>query len=156
MIFEMADSAAQPSGRGGARVVPEGPPLTNLEVVREGYARFNRGDIDWVIEHLDPKIVWEDAKRMPDARVYRGREEVERFLRSFGRHWERIRFELDEVSEAASSVLAFVRLVGVGRESGAEVNARLVHVWDMRDGKGLHIRTFFDRDEAQLALGDNG
>jgi ketosteroid isomerase-like protein len=126
-------------------------PRTNLEVVEKGYAHFNEGDLDWVLEHVDPEIVWEDAKLMPDARVYRGRDEVERFLRSFDRHWEEIRFEPDEVREAGDSVLAFVRLVGTGRASGARVDARLVHVWDMRDLKVLHIRTFFDREEATRA-----
>jgi ketosteroid isomerase-like protein len=150
----MADPAAartrEASGQGGPA---SESPATNLEVVREGYARFNRGDLAWVLEHLDPEIVWEDAKRMPDARVYRGLDEVSRFLRSFERHWKVIRFEPQELTEAGDSVLAFIRLVGIGRESGAEVNARLVHVWDMRDLRVLRIRTFFDREEARMAAG---
>jgi ketosteroid isomerase-like protein len=133
------------------RAFPSTEPETNLEVVREGYEHFNRGEVDWVLDHLDPEIVWEDAKQMPDARVYHGIDEVQKFLESFGRHWEEIRFELEELGEAGDSVLAFVRIVGRGRASGAEVDARLVHVWDMRDLKGLHIRTFFDRHEAVSA-----
>jgi ketosteroid isomerase-like protein len=152
----VADSAAEEAREASSR----GPtvadaPTTNVEVVQEGYARFNRGELSWVLEHLDPEIVWEDAKRMPDARVYRGLDEVGRFLKSFERHWEEIRFELEELSAAGDSILAFVHLVGVGRESGAEVDARLVHVWDMRNLKVLRIRTFFDRDEAELAAGDD-
>jgi ketosteroid isomerase-like protein len=123
-------------------------PETNIDVVREGYEHFNRGDLDWVLGHLDPEIVWEDARQMPDARVYHGVDEVRRFLESFGRHWEEIRFELEQLREAGDSVLAFVRIVGRGRSSGALVDAHLVHVWDMRDLKGRHIRTFFDRHEA--------
>jgi ketosteroid isomerase-like protein len=128
-------------------------PTTNLEVVRQGYEHFNDGDLDWVLGHVDPEIVWEDAKLMPDARVYRGIDEVTRFLRSFERHWEEIRFEPEELRGAGDSVLASVRLVGIGRASGARVDARLVHVWDMRDLRALHIRTFFDRDEAARAAG---
>jgi|SRR5215218_10272002 len=123
-------------------------PQANVEVVRLGYEHFNRGDLDWVMEHLDPEIVWEDARQMPDARVYRGTEEVRSFLRSFGRHWERIRFEPTELREAGDSVLAFVRIVGRGKASGAEVDARLVHVWKMRDLRAVRIRTFFDPTEA--------
>jgi ketosteroid isomerase-like protein len=130
-------------------------PTTNMEVVQQGYAHFNVGDLDWVLEHVDPEIVWEDAKLMPDARVYRGIEQVTKFLRSFERHWEEIRFEPDELREAGDSVLAFVRIVGTGRASGAKVDARLVHVWEMRDLKALHIRTFFDRDEAARAAEDD-
>ena len=131
-------------------------PDTNLEVVREGYRHFNRGDLDWVLRHLDGEIVWEDARQMPDARVYRGLEEVRRFLHSFGRHWEQIRFEPEKLDESGDSVLALVRMVGRGRASGAEVDAHLCHVWQMRDLKALRIRTFFDRDEATSAAGVGG
>ena len=51
-------------------------PQTNLEVVEQGYEHFNDGDIQWVLDHLDQRIVWEDARQMPDARIYRGLEEV--------------------------------------------------------------------------------
>ena len=128
-------------------------PDTNLEVVREGYRHFNRGDVKWVLRHLDDEIVWEDARQMPDARVYRGLEEVRRFLHSFERHWERIRFEPEQLSASGDSVLALVRVVGRGRASGAEVDAHLFHLWQMRDLKVLRIRTFFDRNEAASAAG---
>ena len=126
-------------------------PKTNLDVVRAGYEHFNAGDVDWVLEHLDPGIVWEDARQMPDVRIYRGLDEVGRFLHSFGRHWEQIRFELLELSGAGDSVLAVVRIIGKGKASGAEVDAELIHVWEMRDRRGLRIRTFFDREEAARA-----
>jgi uncharacterized protein len=129
-------------------------PRTDLEVVVQGYEHFNTGDLDWVIAHLAPEIVWEDARQMPDARVYRGLEDVGRFLRSFERHWEEIRFEPEEIRETEDAVIAFVHLVGRGRASGAEVDARIVHVWEMRDLKARHIRTFFDRGEAERAAGD--
>ena len=127
-------------------------PETNVEVVKRGYEHFNRGDLEWVLDHLHPRIVWEDAKRMPDARIYRGIEEVRKFLGSFERHWEEISFEPVELREAGESVLAFVHLVGRGKASGAEVDAHLVHVWEFRDLKVLRIRTFFDREEAKGAV----
>jgi len=49
-----------------------------------------------------------------------------------------------------------VRLVGRGKASGAEVDARVVHVWEMRDLKVLRIRTFFDHEEAASAAGASG
>ena len=137
-------------------VRPTERPRSNVEVVELGYERFNHGDLGWVLAHLDPEIVWEDARQMPDARVYRGLEEVRRFLRSFGRHWEEIRFELEELREVENSVLAFVHFVGRGKASGAEVDAHLVHVWELENLKVLRIRTFFDREEAVRATSVSG
>jgi ketosteroid isomerase-like protein len=135
---------------------PSEQPRSNVEVVELGYEHFNHGDLGWVLAHLDPEIVWEDARQMPDARVYRGVGEVRSFLGSFGRHWEEIRFELEELREVQDSVLAFVHLIGRGKASGAEVDAHLVHVWEMENMKVLRIRTFFDREEAVRATGVSG
>jgi ketosteroid isomerase-like protein len=128
-------------------------PRTDLEVVQKGYEHYNEGDLDWVIAHLAPDVVWEDARQMPDARTYRGLDAVRRFLKSFERHWEEIRFEPEEIREGEDAVIACVRLVGRGRASGAAVDAHVVHVWEMRDRKVLRVRTFFDREEAERAAG---
>src|SRR5204862_542123 len=82
------------------------------------------GDLGWVLAHLDPGIVWEDARQMPDARVYRGLGGARSFLRSFGRHWEEIRFEPEELREVEDSVIAFVRPAGRGTAAGADGDAR--------------------------------
>jgi ketosteroid isomerase-like protein len=133
-----------------------GQPRTDLEVIERGYEHFNRGDLDWVIAHLAPSVVWEDARQMPDARTYRGLDDVRRFLTSFERHWEEIRFELEDIQAGGGTVIAFVHLVGRGKASGAEVDAHLFHVWEMRDLMVTRIRTFFDREEAERAAGSVG
>jgi ketosteroid isomerase-like protein len=129
-----------------------GAAQTNAELLREGYRRFNEGDLEWVFGQISPEIVWEDASEMPDARVYRGPAEVRSFLESFGRHWEELRFEPEELTEAGDSVLVFARVVGRGRSSGAEVDAQVAHLFELRDGRVTRVRTFFDRVQAREAL----
>lgn len=128
-------------------------PQTNIGVVREGYERFNAGELAWVVDHLAPQIVWHDAEEVPDARTYHGVEEVRNFLESFARHWEELRFEPEELLEGPGVVLARCRLIGRGRASGAEVNAEVIHVWRMRGLKVVAVRTFFDRREAVADAG---
>jgi ketosteroid isomerase-like protein len=132
-------------------------PRTNLDVVRKGYDHFNAGDMGWLFDTLAPEVVWEDEARMPDSRVYRGREHVERYLGSFFRHWEKLRWEVEEVQEVGDDqVLSFVRFVATGRVSGAEVNAEIAHLYEMRDLKVLRVQTFFDRAAARGAAGLQG
>jgi ketosteroid isomerase-like protein len=129
-------------------------PATNLDVVREGYEHFNAGDMDWVFATLDADVVWEDEAKMPDSRIYRGRENVERYLSSFFRHWDELRWELEDAHDAGGGlVLSFVRFVARGRMSGAKVDAEIAHLYEMRDLKVLRVRTFFDRDAARRAAG---
>lgn len=126
---------------------------TDLEIVRGGYEAFNRGDIDWMVAHMDPEIVWEDSAKVPDARTYRGVAEVRRYLESFFRHWDEIKYELGDVREGPEGIVAEVRLVARGRTSGAAVDASMAHVHELRDGRGTRVRVYFDRDDALRAVG---
>jgi uncharacterized protein len=128
----------------------------NVEMVRQGYEAFNRGDLDWMVAHLDPEIVWEDAPEVPGSRSYHGLREVRGYLESFAQQWEEIRFEPEGILDAGEQVVALVRMVARGRASGAQVDARLAHLYELREGRGmrvLRVCTFFDREKALEAAG---
>jgi ketosteroid isomerase-like protein len=128
----------------------------NVETVRQGYEAFNRGDVEWMIARLDPEIVWEDAAEVPGTCSHRGIRAVRAYLESFAQQWEEIRFEPESVLDAGERVVALVRMVARGRASGAPVDARLAHLYDLREGRGmrvLRVRTFFDRQRALEAAG---
>ena len=128
----------------------------NVETVRQGYEAFNRGDVEWMIARLDPEIVWEDASEVPGSSSYRGTREVRAYLESFAQQWGEIRFEPEGILDAGEQVVALVRMVARGRASGAQVDARLAHLYELRQGRRmrvLRVRTFFDREKALEAAG---
>jgi ketosteroid isomerase-like protein len=43
-------------------------------------------------------------------------------------------------------------MVGQGKGSGIRVEARYAHLWTMRQGRGVRIDTYTDRNEALEAL----
>ena len=122
-----------------------------VEVAREGYAAFNRGDIGWIVAHLAPDIVWEDAKEVPGSAVREGTEHVERYLQSLHRQWDEIRFEPERIYRAGDDVLAWARVIARGRASGIEVDAPVAHLFEIQDGLCRRVRTFFDAAEADAA-----
>jgi uncharacterized protein len=128
----------------------------DVQTVRQGYEAFNRGDVEWMVAQLDPEIVWEDAAEVPGSSSHRGIREVRGYLESFAREWEEIRFEPERILDAGEQVVALVRMAARGRASGAQVDARLAHVYELREGRGmrvLRVRTFFDRERALEAAG---
>lgn len=131
---------------------------TSAETIREGYERFNRGELAWLVDQMHPDIVWEDSPKMPDARAYEGIENVRRYLESFARHWDHLRWEPEAVLDSpdGDAVVAFVRLTAEGKVSGATVDAEIAHVYRLRDGKVVHVRTYFDRDVARREAGMDG
>lgn len=126
------------------------------DIVREGYERFNSGDVAWVLSKIDQDIEWRDSSDVPGGRVHQGLDEVEPFLESFNRVWEHPRFEVDDVEELPGRTLVIVRFVARGRQSGADVNASLAHLHEWRDGRVFRATTFFDRAEARAAFEAGG
>ena len=124
----------------------------NVEIVRRGYEHFNRsGEIDFSV--LDPEIVYDLSRRTFDPLVFRGHEGVREFLRLIREQWGSRRIEPQELIDAGDNVVASVRLVGVGRQSGAETTANTAHVWTCREGKIVRLTVFQTMEEALEAVG---
>ena len=56
--------------------------------------------------------------------------------------------ELLEVEERGGRVVASMRQRGRGKLSGAEVDHRFTHVWTVRDGQAIGLRSFADHEDA--------
>jgi ketosteroid isomerase-like protein len=93
-----------------------------------------------------------DESREADAAVHRGAEAVKRDWEATRELFDDLRVEVEDWIDAGDDVLVFVRYRGRGRDSGAEVEASMAHVWTMRDGRAVRFRQFFDRDEARRAV----
>jgi ketosteroid isomerase-like protein len=118
----------------------------NVEVVRQIYAEWQRGNMKAGVERFDPEIVFESF--MPDATeriVVNGPAKVEAFMREFLRDWRDYRLIGDEYRKASPTrVFVRGRQAAIGRESGVAVEDTMLSVWTFRDGKVVHL--IFDRD----------
>ncbi|HSJ18605.1 MAG TPA: nuclear transport factor 2 family protein, partial [Solirubrobacterales bacterium] len=88
----------------------------------------------------------------PDADVYRGRDALRAFLEEFLESWDRFHQEVEEVVVVGDRAALMIHLTARGRGSGAEVNARYAHVWTLRDGLGVRVDAYYDRDAALRAI----
>jgi ketosteroid isomerase-like protein len=119
----------------------------NVEIVRRVYDHFNRsGEVDYSV--LDSEIVYDLSRRTFDPLVFRGHEGVQEFLRLTREQWASRRMEPQDLIDAGEKVVASVRLVGVGRQSGVETTANAAHVWTFREGKIVRLTVFQTIEEA--------
>ena len=123
-------------------------------LVRAGYEAFNRDDIEFLVEHLDPEVEWVEPSEVPGTRVFRGPDRVRRYLHSFHEVWEDFRLDPEELFVLDDRrVLVLARLTARGRESGAPVEAGIAHLWTIEDGKAVGMRVFLDRVDALQQAG---
>jgi len=125
----------------------------NVQIVREMYEAFNRGELARASEMLHPNAELHQAPGIPDAASYIGRDEWERGFALWLSEWEQPLFEPLEIADAAGGVIVRVRVSGVGKASGIPVATEFFHAWTLRDGKPHRC---FVRTSRTDALRDSG
>ena len=88
----------------------------------------------------DPNIEWDLTRRLVDPEIYRGHEGVKQFFEQQLEAWEEApTMEAEDLIDAGDRVVAFVRVRGRGKGSGAEVDARIAQVWTVRGKKATRL-----------------
>ena len=126
----------------------------NVEIPRRLIEAYNRADVPAFLELLDPDVEWIPIMATLEGRVYRGREDVRRWLEDIARDWEYFEPCYEEFRDLGDRVLIFGRWRARGRASGVELeNQPGTWLYEIKDGKAVRMRTFTDRAEALEAVG---
>lgn len=124
----------------------------NVQILKAAYEALNRGDIAAALAVLEPDAEWSEHSELPEADTYRGVAAIWSFLDDYLESWEEFRQETEEVIDGGEKVAVFLHLTAKGKGSGIQVEARYAHVWTMRDGRGVRVDAYADRQMAREAL----
>jgi ketosteroid isomerase-like protein len=127
----------------------------NVEIIRMTVEAADRGDAEAIAAICDDDIEFSSAVLGGvEEGTFRGKGAWETYFSRMRETWEEWRFEDAEVFEADDEqVVAVMRLVGVGRGSGARVEHPLGIAYKFRDGKLWRMRAYLDPREALEAVG---
>jgi ketosteroid isomerase-like protein len=70
--------------------------------------------------------------------------------------FEALRLEPEEFIDADDQIVVSLYQLIRGKGSGAEVVARIAHVWTLREGAAVRLRIFADKERALEALKAEG
>jgi len=116
------------------------------------YAAVNERDRDAITALTAPDILVETT-----VEAFRGPESLLDWLDDGDDAFDDFRVELLEVEELGDDVVASMRQRGRGRVSGAEVDDQITHVWTLRDGRAIRMKSFARREDAvRYVRGRNG
>jgi ketosteroid isomerase-like protein len=121
---------------------------SDLDTIRSSYVALNSGDVQSALDALHREAVWRESPELPGGDDFQGRAEIESFLVGYLEQWEVFEQHVESTLHRGDRVLVNIHLTAVGRQSGAEVNARYVHVWKMRDGRGIEVDAYYDAEKA--------
>ena len=125
----------------------------NLEIVLDGYARYNAGERTPQLWFRHPDAEYHVARDDPDSAVHRGIDAIRRQFASWEEAYPDLRVEVLDARANGDQVFLWVRFVGHGAISGIPLEMELAHLYTMRDAKAAKVVEYMDRDEALAAVG---
>ena len=123
----------------------------DLDRLRHGYAAFNRGDYDALLETLNPDFVLTDREEVPDPQTYRGLEAAVEAFVAVSSDFDEYFIEPVEMIDGGDWIVVVARQSGRGKSSGVPVEGEVAHLWRVQDGKAVGLHAFSTRDEALAA-----
>ena len=128
----------------------------NVEIVRDSFEAFGRGDFNTAFAAYDPIAEWRTADDEPDSRVYRGLSELRGFVAHLADPWtdrfgQAMRFE--DFIDCGDWVMApwSGRLHGHG--SGIEIEVSETYAVLVRDGRIARVEEYRTAEQALEAVG---
>jgi ketosteroid isomerase-like protein len=123
-----------------------------IQLVHEIVGALNRGDVDGMLERMHTDFEWTPLEASPAAGgVYRGHEQVRRYVEDWLGTFDDLRLDLEEPSEVADRVVVVVHGHGRGRASGLQLDARFCQVWTVRGGAAAGMEEYATREQALAA-----
>jgi ketosteroid isomerase-like protein len=121
----------------------------NVELVRRGFAAYNRRDLDGTLEDWAPDAVldWSNSRGF-DAGVYRGYSEIRAFWQRILDAFDEVRIEIDDPVEVEGGLVLVENVAYLRGRDGIEVQARSAFLVGIRDGKTTSFTLYQTKAEA--------
>ena len=121
----------------------------NVEVIGRFYECLARRDWDAMWRGFDPDFMLDTQLQGS----YRGRNECQAFIEDQISAFESSTAEPVEVFEGGEHVAVFVKIRSRPKESSAEIEALVGHLFTLRDGLIVRLQTFPQREKALETAG---
>jgi ketosteroid isomerase-like protein len=127
-----------------------------VEIVRDSFEAFGRGDFNTAFHAYDPGAEWQTADDEPDSRTYRGIAELRAFVAHLADPWtdrfgEAIRYE--DFIDRGDWVIAPWRGRLHGHGSGIEIEVSETYAVLVRDGSIVRVEEYRTVEQALEAVG---
>lgn len=129
----------------------------NVQIVKDAYAAFLRGDVAAILALVDDRVEWQAVKGAegvaPHAGLRIGKAQVGQFFQQVGSTIEFTRFEPREFIADGDQVAVIGDYEGALKTNGTKMKSDWVMVFTIRDGKVVRFREWTDSAQLVRAYG---
>jgi len=118
--------------------------ISALEVVKDVYDRFSKGDIDGFLALCGDDIEWvvNGPASLEKCKAFKGRNGVKKFLDILTSTWEISSFRPHQFIANGETIVVLGEETGKDKTSGMSFENRWVHVFDVRNGRVVRFREY--------------
>ncbi len=120
--------------------------MNNVDIIKSTYEGKNSEENGRNLAlYADPYLSWTEAKGFPYGGTYIGLEDITRNVFSrLGSEWDQYRFTPENYLSDGDQVVAYGTYRGTNIRTGRYFEARVAHLWKLRDGKIISFEQFVD------------
>jgi ketosteroid isomerase-like protein len=123
-----------------------------LDLIEEGIAAFNSGDIEGMLAPIHPEVEFQPLRAVLEGSVYHGHDGFRRWLEDMADDWEEFGLDVTGVSELGRNcVLVEACVHARGRTSGVELDSTGAWLCELRDGLIGRLHFYRDVETARAA-----
>lgn len=119
----------------------------NVDLVKQGFEAFGRGDLDGVAETFDEQVEWWTSEEVPNGGTIQGRDAVIQSFAAIGDDWDEFTLKPAQFLDAGDWVAVRGTVQAKAKSSGKTIEERFAHLVEIRDGKT--VRGEFHSDSAK-------
>ena len=130
--------------------------MSNLELAKDMFADFARGDVESVLAGYDPALEWSLAEGNPyqmDGTAWQGPQTVlEKLFVPIGRDWEDFTVHIERLHDAGDYVVMQGRITGTYKPTGKRLDAQTCDILRYRNGKLVGFQQYYDTAQLQRVM----
>ena len=126
----------------------------NVDKVMGGFALYNAGERDFILDLYAPDLEWIDLDHAPDVpeRTY-GATALLGLAKQWDDAFDDFRAEVEECRDLGNSVLCMTCWRGEGKGSGMTTELHRAEIYEFEDAKIVRVTVYPDRHAAFEAAG---
>ena len=113
--------------------------MTNVELMKQGYAHFSTGNVPAVLDMFDPAILWHECNSFPFIEgdgIYNGPQEVlKNIFMNIPEFYDGFKVTVTDIFGSGDKVAMQGFYEGVYKQTGKKFKANAAHIWTFKDGK---------------------
>ncbi len=128
--------------------------MTNLEIIKSTYeGKTSEENGENLAKYVTEDISWTEAKGFPYAGTYIGLENITKNVFSkLGSEWIDYKFTPEDYISSDDKVVAYGTYTGTYKQTGKSFEARVAHVWKLKNSKIISFEQFVDSQPVNNAI----